>query len=179
MFMIAFNRPFFSIFIYVLYFVFFFSFNSSFNHNFLPLCYLSINNNLFNELFSVCFVSAGEKPHKCVVCLKAFSQSSNLITHMRKHSGYKPFQCGMCDKAFQRKVDLRRHRESQHNEPSSDDMFSNYNTMTEMEVTSSCLWECGACWIVHIFMYKCECELCVSVRDEPTVGQPAEDRRQA
>ena len=30
---------------------------------------------------------AGEKPHKCVVCGKAFSQSSNLITHTRKHSG--------------------------------------------------------------------------------------------
>lgn len=54
-----------------------------------------------------------------MVCQKAFSQSSNLITHMRKHSGYKPFKCGMCDKAFQRKVDLRRHRESQHADLSS------------------------------------------------------------
>jgi growth factor independent 1 len=55
-----------------------------------------------------------------VVCGKAFSQSSNLITHMRKHSGYKPFACGICERRFQRKVDLRRHRDSQHaNQPDS------------------------------------------------------------
>ncbi|EZA55295.1 hypothetical protein X777_04849 [Ooceraea biroi] len=55
-----------------------------------------------------------EKPHKCQVCGKAFSQSSNLITHSRKHTGFKPFACDLCGRAFQRKVDLRRHRETQH-----------------------------------------------------------------
>ncbi|GBP86719.1 Zinc finger protein Gfi-1 [Eumeta japonica] len=55
-----------------------------------------------------------EKPHKCQVCGKAFSQSSNLITHSRKHTGFKPFGCELCGRAFQRKVDLRRHRETQH-----------------------------------------------------------------
>ena len=81
----------------------------------LPQCDID---RLDTETFFVNFL--GEKPHKCVVCGKAFSQSSNLITHMRKHSGYKPFACGICERRFQRKVDLRRHRDSQHaNQPDS------------------------------------------------------------
>ncbi|RUS78891.1 hypothetical protein EGW08_013334, partial [Elysia chlorotica] len=55
-----------------------------------------------------------EKPYKCTHCNKAFSQSSNLITHCRKHTGFKPFTCDKCGRAFQRKVDLRRHVETQH-----------------------------------------------------------------
>ncbi|XP_043649256.1 zinc finger protein sens [Drosophila teissieri] len=79
------------------------------------------------------YIHTGEKPHKCTVCLKAFSQSSNLITHMRKHTGYKPFGCHLCDQSFQRKVDLRRHRESRHEEaPPVEDLKP-----LKMEVSSS------------------------------------------
>ena len=49
----------------------------------------------------IIFQILGEKPHKCIVCGKAFSQSSNLITHSRKHTGYKPFNCDLCGRSFQ------------------------------------------------------------------------------
>ncbi|KAH8370026.1 hypothetical protein KR093_001900 [Drosophila rubida] len=81
------------------------------------------------------YIHTGEKPHKCTVCLKAFSQSSNLITHMRKHTGYKPFGCGLCDQSFQRKVDLRRHRESRHEEAAVGALTP--PALLKMEVSSS------------------------------------------
>lgn len=67
-----------------------------------------------NWKITVYYFISGEKPHKCLQCGKAFSQSSNLITHSRKHTGFKPFACEKCGRAFQRKVDLRRHVETQH-----------------------------------------------------------------
>lgn len=88
------------------------TFRNNLSSWFWDICETIINLTIIIYAFINLF--AGEKPHKCVVCGKAFSQSSNLITHQRKHNGYRPFSCGLCDKAFQRKVDLRRHRESQH-----------------------------------------------------------------
>ena len=112
---------------------------------------MNVKKNLL-DLFTIRSVT-GEKPHKCVVCEKAFSQSSNLITHMRKHTGYKPFSCGLCDKAFQRKVDLRRHRDTQHPSASSTTPPQHYTQPVSQQIiiSSTSSWTLPYCSSEMVF----------------------------
>ena len=54
----------------------------------------------------------GDKLFKCEICEKAFSQKQHVIQHIKIHTGKKPFVCDFCNSGFIKKNDLDRHTES-------------------------------------------------------------------
>ncbi|XP_055295142.1 zinc finger protein 300-like [Sitodiplosis mosellana] len=53
-----------------------------------------------------------QKKHKCEVCDHMTLSKSNLLTHLRIHTGEKPFQCDVCSNTFSRKYNLIRHKKT-------------------------------------------------------------------
>lgn len=51
----------------------------------------------------------GERPYRCRMCSRTFSDSSTLTKHCRIHSGEKPYQCDFCPLNFSQSGNLSRH----------------------------------------------------------------------
>jgi KRAB domain-containing zinc finger protein len=47
-----------------------------------------------------------DKPYKCDVCGKGFSQNGNLQTHITTHTGDTPYKCHICGKGFNKNGNL-------------------------------------------------------------------------
>ncbi|XP_025770190.1 zinc finger protein 677-like [Puma concolor] len=54
-------------------------------------------------------IHCGQRPYKCNDCGKAFTDRSNLTRHKKIHTGEKPYKCNECGKAFTQCANLTRH----------------------------------------------------------------------
>ena len=104
-----------------------------------------------------------ERPFKCNICHKSFTQVVKLKRHKLIHTGERPFQCDICRKAFKTNYQLKEHRnihsrENHHMCSKCDKKFADKNNLRRHMKIFHCLMKlsCGICGAISASKYELE-----------------------
>ena len=65
-------------------------------------------------IFLLQWIKLGPKSFHCRYCNKEFNRKSNLVAHLRIHTGEKPYTCPYCPHAANDTGNLKRHIANKH-----------------------------------------------------------------
>lgn len=94
-----------------------------------------------NKLNITYILFSGEKDFECGVCSRKFAKKFALNRHMLTHTLERPFKCKLCDKAYTQSNDLKAHfrrtheKQVQHIQMDTLDIQAHINSFPFIECT--------------------------------------------
>lgn len=66
-----------------------------------------------------------DKPHKCTLCPKQYSEACELQRHLTTHSTERPFSCKFCERKFKNKAYMKKHVKQYHTDDVKNEISKN------------------------------------------------------
>uniref|UniRef100_A0A3Q1IPH8 C2H2-type domain-containing protein n=1 Tax=Anabas testudineus TaxID=64144 RepID=A0A3Q1IPH8_ANATE len=110
----------------------------------------------------------GEKPFSCPVCGNRYKLKSHMKEHMRTHTGERPYSCYICGRSFNRSSTMSKHARIQHREGMPFKCVQ-CSQRFSLRLSQSISPNCSSCGVFP----ACSCSYLSKVLQARNSGEPA------